>query len=89
MSVFYSELDAVLQVATPVLSRGEGLIRLANTLSNEDQDTIGFLCSKGLLLSHIQFDVHQDPLDIFCQATFQLGGCPHILVLRLVHEVCG
>lgn len=39
-----------------------------------------FFTSKGMLLTHVQLTVYQDPQVLFYQAAIQLGGSQHVPV---------
>ena len=81
-----SELDTVLQMwphQSWVKWKDHHSWPAGNTLPNGAQGTISLLYSKGRLLAHVQFCVHQDHWVLFCKAAFQLRGPECILV----HEV--
>lgn len=47
-----------------------------NALCNAAQDTLGFFCHKGTLLSRVQLGVYQDPQVLFSKTPFQLMLIP-------------
>ena len=68
-------------VAAPVLSRGEGspLLTCWQYIFHARQDINSLLSSKGMLLSPVQFHVHQDS-GPFLQSCFPDGYPRHVLV---------
>jgi len=46
--------------------------------SDAGWDTVGLLCCKGILLAHVQLDVHQNPWILLCQGAFQLVIPPQV-----------
>lgn len=54
-----------------------------NTLPNMAKNTLGFFCSKGALLTHVQLGVYQDPKS-FSAVLFPTGYPQHVLVAGVV-----
>lgn len=60
---------------SPLLSREKDPFPqpAGHALPNAAQESIGCLCCRGTLLTHVQLGVHQDPHSLSCKAAFQLG----------------
>lgn len=50
---------------------GKSSLGLLATVLLTAWDVIGFLCCKGVFLTHVQLSIHQDPQLLFCRAAFQ------------------
>lgn len=56
----------------------------ACTLANMAQYAVHLMCHKGWPLAYFQFIVHEDPLILFCQASFQSIVPQPVLLLGLL-----
>lgn len=74
--------NPVLDMASPVLSRGEDALPwpAGNALPHVDQEAVSLLCCRSTLLAHVQLGIHQDPQVPFCQASSQTVSPQHVLV---------
>lgn len=56
----------------------------SSVLLKAAQWAVGCLCHEGILLAHVQCDVHQDPQGLLCKAAFQLVGPQPVLMPAVI-----